>query len=580
MKKETWNSQLGVILAVAGSAVGLGNFLKFPGQVALYGGAAFMIAYVLSFCFLGLPVAFVEWTVGRYGGARGYYSPAGLMACLCGSKKGAYLGIFGVVLTLIIYCYYVYIESWCLGYAYGFLAGHLNFEAVESAAAYFATFVGAGADGSAFRWGSDGVIIFWVFSFALNFFLIYRGVSKGIELFCKYAMPLLVLIAIVIVIRMMTLGAVSPEYPERTISQGMGFMWNPVKVVLEEQNSDGVFVEKQRLVGEIEIQKAAESVEKSRQTPSEFSSELQIREISVFEQLRNPSIWIAAAGQVFFSLTVGFGAIMAYASHLRRRDDINLSCLTSAAANEFCEVCLGGLITVPAAVAFFGVSGVMGAGLSLFDLGFKVLPMFFTSIPFGWVFGFLFFFLLFLAAVTSSLSMLQPSISFIEEAVRANRKFSTLLMGLITFFISGFVVYFSKDLKAMDTFDFWMGQVTVYVFAMTIALIFAWSFGVKKGIDEANVGSSIKIPYFCAPIIKYVTPLILFVVFSAWLAKDVFGVLGDGNFSPYILDLFGGEGLVNKVAWGSIIIIVTLFFFFFAILASSKRYKNFEIKED
>ena len=85
----------------------------------------------------------------------------------------------------------------------------------------------------------------------------------------------------------------------------------------------------------------------------------------------NPTIWIAAAGQVFFSLTVGFGAIMTYASYLRRRDDIVLSALSSCSANEFCEVCLGGLITVPAAVAFFGISGAIGAGLSLFDLGFK-----------------------------------------------------------------------------------------------------------------------------------------------------------------------------------------------------------------
>lgn len=579
MKKETWNSQIGVILAVAGSAVGLGNFLKFPGQVALHGGAAFMIAYVASFVLLGLPIAFVEWSAGRYGGARGYYSPAGLMACLWGGKRGAYLGIFGVVLTLIIYCYYIYIESWCLGYAYGFLAGHLNFDAVDAAASYFATFVGAGENGGAFRWGSDGVVVFWILSFSLNFFLIYRGVSKGIELFCKYAMPLLVLLAVIIVIRMMTLGAVSPEYPERTISQGMGFMWNPVKVVLEEKNTEGVFVEKRRLVGEIEIQRAQDELENAALV-SDGGRELRIREISLVRQLCNPSIWIAAAGQVFFSMTVGFGAIMAYASHLRRRDDINLSCLTSAAANEFCEVCLGGLITVPAAVAFFGVSGVMGAGLSLFDLGFKVLPMFFASISFGWVFGFLFFFLLFLAAVTSSLSMLQPSISFVEEAVRANRKFSSLLMGLITFFISGFVIYFSKDLKAMDTFDFWMGQVTVYVFAMITCIIFAWKFGAKRGIDEANTGSSIKIPYFCGNIIKYITPLILLLVFSSWLAKDVFGVFGDGTFSPYILDLFGGEGRRSLAAWACVAIIGSLLLFFYAVLASSKRYENFDLEDD
>ena len=72
MKAEGWNSRFGVILAVAGSAVGLGNFLKFPGQVAMYGGASFMLAYVVSFFILGLPIAICEWTMGRYGGANGY----------------------------------------------------------------------------------------------------------------------------------------------------------------------------------------------------------------------------------------------------------------------------------------------------------------------------------------------------------------------------------------------------------------------------------------------------------------------------------------------------------------------------
>ncbi|MFR6033223.1 MAG: hypothetical protein ACLUKN_08655 [Bacilli bacterium] len=193
-------------------------------------------------------------------------------------------------------------------------------------------------------------------------------------------------------------------------------MWNPVKIVQERRDSSGEWIFEKQLVGNIEIARAEKEIAASKTSSGE--PEIRLRKISVFEQLMNPTIWIAAAGQVFFSLTVGFGAIMTYASYLRRRDDIVLSALSSCSANEFCEVCLGGLITVPAAVAFLGISGAIGAGLSLFDLGFKVLPMFFTSMPLGELFGFLFFFLLFLAAVTSSLSMLQLSMAFIEEAMR------------------------------------------------------------------------------------------------------------------------------------------------------------------
>ncbi len=574
MKSENWNSRFGVILAVAGSAVGLGNFLKFPGQVAMYGGASFMIAYVISFFLLGIPIAICEWTMGRHGGANGYHSSPGIIGFFCKSKKMSYLGIVGILLTIIIYCYYIYIEAWCLGYAVNFLRGVLNFSTIEESSKFFVDFVGAAENGYGFGTGFNGVLVFYVFSFALNFYLIYRGVSKGIEMFCKYAMPTLVLLGILIVIRMMTLTNVSPEHPERTINQGLGFMWNPVKVVLESE-TNGIWQEEYRLVGDEAIANAQRAVIASQESKANDNIKpLRIRRISVFEQLMNPSIWIAAAGQVFFSLTVGFGAILTYASYLNRRDDIILSSITSCSANEFCEVCLGGMITVPAAVAFFGVAGIMGAGMSLFDLGFKALPMLFGQIPLGQLFGFLFFFLLFLAAVTSSLSMLQPSVAFIEESSRVGRKFSTLLLGVLTFFISGFVVYFSQDLKAMDTFDFWMGQVAIYIFAIVQTIIFAWKFGAERGIRLANKGSTLHLSPKFAFIIKYVTPAILIAVFIVWLAKDVFGLIGDGSISPYILDLVGSpEHPRNLVAIMSILIMLGVYVFFAMILSVSNRYK-------
>lgn len=571
MKSDGWTSKLGVILAVAGSAVGLGNFLKFPGQVAMYGGAAFMIAYVVSFFMLGLPISICEWTMGRHGGANGFNSPPGILGFFARSKKMSYFGLLSVLMTMIIFCYYIYIEAWCLGYAVNFLFGTLDFSTTQQAGDFFNGFVGAGADGSAMKFGLGGVLAYFLFSFFLNFTLIYRGVSKGIELFCKYAMPTLVFLAILIVIRMATLTDISAEHPERTINQGMGFMWNPVKVVLE-KNDGGKWVEAQRLVGDIEIAAAREKVEASKSAPSAQPA-LRIREISVWEQLANPSIWIAAAGQVFFSLTVGFGAIMTYASYLKRRDDIVLSSITSCAANEFCEVCLGGLITVPAAVAFLGVAGVMGAGLSLFDLGFKVLPMFFSHIAFGQVFGFMFFFLLFLAAVTSSLSMLQPSMAFIEESVKIRRKFSTLMLGILAFFISGFVVFFSGGLKAMDTFDFWMGQVAIYIFAVVQICLFSWYFGAERGTRLARIGSQIRLPNFYVPLVKYITPVFLIAVFILWLAKDVFGILGSGEISPYILDIVGSETHPrNAVAVMAVVIIGALGIFYAAILSISNRY--------
>ena len=72
--KEQWASRIGVILAVAGSAVGLGNFLRFPGQAAQNGGGAFLLPYFISLLVLGIPLCWAEWTMGRYGGTKGFNS--------------------------------------------------------------------------------------------------------------------------------------------------------------------------------------------------------------------------------------------------------------------------------------------------------------------------------------------------------------------------------------------------------------------------------------------------------------------------------------------------------------------------
>ena len=138
------------------------------------------------------------------------------------------------------------------------------------------------------------------------------------------------------------------------------------------------------------------------------------------------NLWLAAASQIFFSLSVGFGVIITYASYLKVNDDVVLSGLTASSTNEFFEVAIGGMISIPAAVAFFGVVGLASIGLTTFDIGFKVLPLVFSEMPLGGLFGFLFFFLLFIAAITSSLSMLQPAMAFLEENLTINRKVITI----------------------------------------------------------------------------------------------------------------------------------------------------------
>jgi SNF family Na+-dependent transporter len=265
----------------------------------------------------------------------------------------------------------------------------------------------------------------------------------------------------------LTLGTPDPAHPDRSAVNGLGFMWNPN-----------------------------------------------------FEALKNPQTWIAAAGQIFFSLSVGFGVIINYASYLTRKDDVALGSLTACTTNEFFEVCLGGMVTLPAAFIFLGATiGTMGT----FGLGFNALPNVFAQMPAGQVFGFLWFFMLFLAAITSSISMLQPVIAFLEEGFGLKRHASVTLLGLITAIGTGYVVYFSKGMTALDTMDFWVGTVGIFVFGMIMSVVYGWVLGIGPGEASLHDGAHIRVPRVVQYVIKYVAPLYLGSIFVAFCYQNVPG---------------------------------------------------------
>lgn len=571
--KETWNSRLGVILAVSGSAVGLGNFLRFPGNAAQYGGGAFMLAYFTGFLLLGLPICWAEWTMGRRGGQLGFNSSPAILCILSGHKSLKWIGVIGIVIPVCIYMYYVYIESWCLGYAVNFARGDMHFETIADSTGFWVNFIGAAKDGSALHFGWQSVTAYLLICFVLNFYLIYRGLSRGIELFCVYAMPALMVLAVIILIRVLTLGTPDEGFPDRNVNNGLGFMWNPNKSYLETRDEEsGIWA---RTTGAEILGPNQLAAAKSAVTADPKNT--RIATVSFVDQLLKPDLWLAAVGQIFFSLSVGFGIIMTYSSYMKREDDVVLSGLSATAANEFAEVGLGGLITLPAAVVFLGSTGLIGAGLGTFDLGFKVLPMVFANMPAGQLFGFLFFFLLFLAAVTSSLSMLQPGIAFLEEAINVNRKQSVAMLGIITVLGSAFVVYFSAEAKALDTIDFWAGTFLIFILATVEIVVFSWMIGLDRGLNWAHEGAAIRIPAIFAFIMRWVSPVILVAIFAMWTLANVFGV----SFTPgkvaeptgYVQDLFIEP---NPVAWMSIVLICSVGLFTLILAVSSARFKGIE----
>lgn len=481
--KEQWGTRMGVILAVAGSAVGLGNFLRFPGQAAQNGGGAFMIPYFIALLLVAIPICWAEWAMGRFGGRKGYNSAPAIFGVLGGRSGYRYIGVLGILIPLVIYMYYVLIEAWCLGYAWSYLTGTIDLGEDQAGYAqqsitFFNRFVGFGADGALFEGGAHPLLYFALITFALNFYLIFRGVSKGIEAFCIRAMPIMAVCAVIVLVRVLTLGTPDASKPDQNVLNGLGFMWNP-------QSADGG---------------------------------------PWYAALLNPQTWLAATGQIFFSLSVGFGIIINYSSYMRRNDDVVLSGLTAASTNEFFEVCLGGMITIPAAFVFLGLTGAAAAAAGgTFGLGFHTLPVIFEYMPWGRFFGFLWFFMLFLAAITSSLSMLQPAIAFLEEGLGIGRRASVTLLGLITLFGSGFILWFSAGSTALNTIDFWVGTALIFVLAMFEVILFSWVFGVERGYKEAMRGAELKIPRIWKFVIKYISPTYLLIIFIAWCWQNLPG---------------------------------------------------------
>jgi SNF family Na+-dependent transporter len=263
--REQWTSRLGVILAVAGSAIGLGNFLRFPVQAAKNGGGAFMIPYLVALLLLGIPLMWIEWTVGRYGGAFGHSTAPGMFHKLWRNPVIKYFGLIGIFGPVVIFIYYTYIESWTLGYAFFSLFGEYSQATDQGAMKDFLQSY-QGLKGGHFS-GLAVAYIFFLVTFLLNCWIVFRGITKGIEWLCKWAMPALFVIGIVLAVRVLTLGAPGSAHPEWNVANGLGFMWNPD-----------------------------------------------------FAALQDANVWLAAAGQIFFTLSVGIGIALTIA--WRRRRDI------------------------------------------------------------------------------------------------------------------------------------------------------------------------------------------------------------------------------------------------------------------
>ncbi len=557
--KEQWNSRLGAALAVAGTAVGLGNFLRFPGLAAQYGGGAFMIAYFCAFLLLGVPLCWMEWAIGRRGGALGGHTSASIFMLISRSRVWKYLGILAVVAPLGVSVFYMFIEAWTLGYAWHTAMGELNLSRTNEFTDFFAAYSGMAHDGAAFELGSSTVLIFFLLATVANFWLLYRGISKGVEWFCKISIPVLLVISLFLLVRVLTLGTPDAAHPERSVNEGLGYMWNPNKTILVadvggEQAKPLAMVPE----GADETERAALVARAAAEFPG--ATNMREKRITLVQGLMNPELWLAAAGQIFFSLSVGFGIIVSYASYVGRRDDIALSSLTAAATNEVVEVGIAGMMIVPASVSLLGVAA--AAGASTFGLGFEVLPQVFALMPGGQIFGTLFFFVLFLAGITSSIASTRPSMAFLEEFWGLSRRQSVLVIAAIQTIGTLLVLWFTGEgLLGLNTFDFWVGTLGLYATSALTIIIFRVIWGTRHGLAELGRGAMLRLPGGLAFVINWVTPALFTAILVSWLYSNIFGTP-----SEHITNLIEGKpGALWSMAW------VGLCLLFMAVVAATSR---------
>lgn len=483
--RELWKTRIGLVLATAGNAVGLGNFLRFPVQCAQNGGGAFLVPYFIALLIFGIPLMWVEWAMGRHGGKHGHGTTPGMFYRLWHHHTAKYIGTFGILISFGVGVYYVYIMSWTLGYSFFSLTGkYMGITTKEEMSLFLSSYQGVTT--SSYFSGVDTAYVFYLISLSLTIYILSRGVVKGLELLAKIGMPLLMIFGTILVIRIFTLGTPNPEIPENSINAGLGFMWNP-----------------------------------------DFAS------------LKNPKVWLAAAGQVFFTLSVGFGAIQTYASYIKKKDDVALNGLTTAATNSFVEIIFGGSIAIPIAVAFFGVIGTTAiAKGGAFDLGFQAIPLIFQGMTLGQVFGTVWFFLLFIAALTSAVAIVQPFMAFLQDEFQISRKIATAITGSLLFILGQPVIFFLKY-GFLDEMDFWLGTFGVTFFAVIEIFIFVWLFGPKNAWYEITMGADIKVPKIFFYVLKYVTPTFLIILLITWLYQTGFETIFMKDVSreklPYVI---------------------------------------------
>lgn len=426
-------TSIGVMMALAGSAVGLGNLWRFPYLVGQNGGAAFIVIYLLCVVILCMPMMFSEFIIGR----RSQADAVTAFKKLAPGSKFHVVGSMGVIASFLIISFYSVVGGWGVKYFASACLHRLSSDTFD-----------------AFVSDAFQPILYLAIFLALNVFVVALGIKKGIEKFSKIMMPVLFVLIVIIAVRSITLP---------NASAGLEYLFK-----------------------------------------------------ADFSKVTSKTV-IAALGQSFFSLSLGVGTIITYASYASKDENI-LRCSTVAAISDTIFALIAGCAIIPAVFAY-GLSPNEGPGLL-----FVTLPYIFSSMPFGGVAAILFFFALILAALTSSISLLEVVTSYVTQRFKVKRTvvvtscfFAILLLGSLCSLSLGAVPQirlFGKSL--FDLFDYVTANILMTVGSILITVFVGWKLGKKAVVEELTNNGKIKVPKWILDlicfVIRYVAPLAILAI--------------------------------------------------------------------
>lgn len=442
MKRDSFSSRFGALVAMAGSAVGLGNLWRFPYLVGENGGAAFIIVYILLSFLICLPIFVSEFVIGRRSQKNAYAA----FRDLSGGSAWRWIGLITVIVPLIVLSYYSVIGGWSVEYLIKSLT--LSFTGDTSQGEMSSMF----AEFTSSTW--TPLLCHTAFLLATTLIVVV-GIKDGIEKFSKVMMPVLFAIVIMIAVYSLTLPGAG---------KGVEYLFRPD-----------------------------------------------------FSKIDGQSI-AAALGQAFFSLSLGFGTILTYASYVSKKENIMLQS-TATAVSDLSFALVAGIAIMPAVFAF-GLDPQSGPGLV-----FETLPFVFGQMPAGGIVAILFFIALLVAALTSSISMLEVAVAYLVEEKGMSRIAACVLLFAVCWLVGAVcslsfgplsdVRIFGRNI--FDFFDNLSSNILMTLGSLCTVLFVGWRLKKTDIYDEftngGTLGTNVRIFGLLWFLVRYVCPIAIISIF-------------------------------------------------------------------